>query len=187
MTVSTGRIGAMSVTHDVEHIPMDLDRFLANFFDRRGWRTEIKYDPAENRLYLDVRLATTKLSSDDRFLSLVEYFARAQDAMLRQDTGVKLQCRLYDAEGGELTATLHTRGSSYLDDNRRSTGMRRRLAWLSFRRRFLVRTIPGIVLWTAAFVLIVGVLGVSMDVALIVSFAALLLQQAVLYVLARRA
>jgi hypothetical protein len=177
----------MTVAHDVEHIPADLDRFLGNFFDRRGWRSEIKYDPAENRLYLDVRLASGKLSADDRFLSLVEYFARAEDAVLRQDSGVKLQCRLYSAEGNELTTTLHTRGSSYLDDNTRGSGMRRRLAWLSFRRRFLVRTIPGVLLWTAAFVLVVGVLAVPLDVALMVSFGALLLQYAILRFLSRKA
>ena len=175
------------MSHDVEHIPAELDRFLGNFFDRRGWRSEIKYDPAENRLYLDVRLASGKLSADDRFLSLVEYFARAEDALLRQDSDVKLQCRLYGADGNELTTMLHTRGSSYLDDNGRGSGMRRRLAWLSFRRRFLLRTIPGVLLWTASFVLIVGFLGVPMDVALIVSLAALLLQFMILYVLARRA
>ena len=175
------------MTHDVEHIPADLDHFLGNFFDRRGWRSEIKYDPVENRLYLDVRLASGKLSADDRFLSLVEYFARAEDALLRQDSDVKLQCRLYSADGNELTTMLHTRGSSYLDDNRRGSGMRRRLAWLGFRRRFLLRTIPGVLLWTAAFVLIVGFVGVPMDVALIVSLAALLLQFTILYVLARRA
>ena len=27
---------------DVEHIPDDLDRFLGSFFNRRGWRSEIK-------------------------------------------------------------------------------------------------------------------------------------------------
>jgi hypothetical protein len=176
----------MGVTHDVEHIPEDLDRFLGSFFDRRGWRSEIKYDPAENRLYLDVRLAAAKLSADDRFLSLVEYFARAQDAVLRQGSNVKLQCRLYGADGSELTAVLHTRGSSYLDDNRRGSSMRRRLAWLGFRRRFLARTIPGIALWTGAFVLIVGVLGVPIDVALVVSLGALVVQYAVLRILARR-
>ena len=68
---------------DVENIPGDLDRFLGNFFSRRGWRSEIKYDPAEDRLYLDVRLANAKLSADDRFFSLVEYYARAQDNVLR--------------------------------------------------------------------------------------------------------
>ena len=80
---------------DVENIPGDLDRFLGNFFNRRGWRSEIKYDPAEDRLYLDVRLASAKLSADDRFFSLVEYFARAQDAVLRQRAGLPLQCRVF--------------------------------------------------------------------------------------------
>jgi len=174
------------VTHDVEHIPADLDRFLGSFFDRRGWRSEIKYDPAENRLYLEVRLAAGALSRDDRFLSLVEYFARTQDTLLRRDSNTKLQCRLYGADGAELTTVLHTRGSSYLDDDRRSSGMRRKLAWLSFRRRFLARTLPGIALWMATFVLVVGVMGVSMDVALIASFGALLVQYGILLVLVRR-
>ncbi len=175
------------MTHDVEHIPADLDKFLGNFFNRREWRSEIKYDPAENRLYLDVRLASGRLSADDRFLSLIEYFARAEDAVLRQRSGVKLHCRLYAADGSELTTTMHSRGSSYLDDNRRGSGMRRRLAWLSFRRRFLLRTIPGIILWTATFVLVVGVLGVPLDLALLISCAALVLQYGILFAAARRA
>lgn len=174
------------MAHDVEHIPADLDRFLGNFYDRRGWRSEIKYDPAENRLYLEVRLAAAALSGDDRFLSLVEYFARTQDTLLRRDSGTKLQCRLYGADGAELTAVLHTRGSSYLDDDRRSSGMRRKLAWLSFRRRLLARTLPGMALWTATFVLVVGVMGVPVDVALIASLGALLAQYGILIVLARR-
>ena len=128
---------------DVENIPGDLDRFLGNFFNRRGWRSEIKYDPAEDRLYLDVRLASAKLSADDRFFSLVEYFARAQDTVLRQRAGLPLQCRVYTADGSDLTGTLHSRGSSYLDDNERGSGMRRRLLLLSFRRRFLARVLPG--------------------------------------------
>lgn len=174
------------MTHDVEHIPADLDRFLANFFDRKGWQSEIKYDPAENRLYLDVRLESGKLSSDDRFLSLVEYFTRAQDAVLRQDAGMRLQCRLYGADGSELTTTLHARGSSYLDDNRRGTGMRRRLAWLNFRHRFLARTIPRILLWAATFVLVVGFMGLPIDIAFFIAFGALLVQQALLITMARR-
>ena len=128
---------------DVENIPGDLDRFLGNFFNRRGWRSEIKYDPAEDRLYLDVRLENAKLSADDRFFSLVEYFARAQDNVLRQRAGMPLQCRVYSADGRDLSGTLHSRGSSYLDDNARGTGMRRRLLMLSFRRRFLVRVLPA--------------------------------------------
>ena len=133
----------MTERPDVENIPGDLDRFLGNFFNRRGWRSEIKYDPAEDRLYLDVRLANAKLSADDRFFSLVEYFARAQDAVLRQRAGLPLQCRVFTADGRDLTGTLHSRGSSYLDDNERGTGMRRRLLALSFRRRFILRVLPG--------------------------------------------
>jgi hypothetical protein len=177
----------MATAHDVEHLPDDLDRFLGNFFNRRGWRSEIKYDPAENRLYLDVRVASGRLTADDRFLSLIEYFARAEETVLRQRDGVKLQCRLYGADGDELTTTLHTRGSSYLDDNSRGSRMRRRLAWLGFRRRFFVRTIPGVVLWTLAFVLVVGVMGLSLDVALVASLGALLAQYAMLRFAARRA
>jgi hypothetical protein len=177
----------MNVTHDIERIPTDLDRFLASFFDRRGWSSEIKYDPADNQLYLDVRLASGKLSADDRFLSLVEYFTRVQDAVLRKDSDIKLQCRLYGADGNELTTVLHMRGSSYLDDDRRESGMRRRLAWLSFRRRFLVRTVPGALLWTATYVLVVAVIGVPIDIAIMVSFGALLLQYGILFLLARKA
>ena len=140
-----GRIESMGVMErpDVENIPGDLDRFLGNFFSRRGWRSEIKYDPAEDRLYLDVRLANARLSADDRFFSLVEYFARAQDSVLRQHAGLPLQCRVFADDGRDLTGTLHARGSSYLDDNARGTGMRRRLLLLSFRRRFLARVAAG--------------------------------------------
>ena len=87
---------------------------------------------------MDSQPRTAVVGDDDRFLSLIEYFARAEDTVLRQRDGVKLQCRLYGADGGELTTTLHTRGSSYLDDNSRGSRMRRRLAWLGFRRRFFV-------------------------------------------------
>ncbi|NLE23307.1 MAG: hypothetical protein GX624_11110 [Actinobacteria bacterium] len=166
---------------DVENIPGDLDRFLGNFFSRRGWRSEIKYDPAEDRLYLDVRLASARLSGDDRFLSLVEYFARAQDAVLRRRTGLPLQCRMYGSDGSDLTGTLHARGSSYLDDNARGHGMRRRLLLLSFRRRFLWRVLPGAVLWALAFTFLVGVVGVSFDLVLIVAIAALGVQALLLW------
>jgi hypothetical protein len=170
-----------SERQDVEHIPADLDRFLGTFFDRRGWSSAIKYDPRENRLYLEVRLASRKLSHDDRFLSLVEYFARAQDAVLRQNAGLPLKCRLYDNDGSELTALLHARGSSYLDDNRRGSGMRRRLAWLGFRRRFVARVLPGALLWAAALVFVVGVVGVPLGVAFAIAFAALGVQAVVMW------
>jgi len=119
---------------DVENIPGDLDRFLGNFFNRRGWRSEIKYDPAEDRLYLDVRLENAKLSADDRFFSLVEYFARAQDNVLRQRAGMPLQCRVYSADGRDLSGTLHSRGSSYLDDNARGSGMSRVMFWMLVKK-----------------------------------------------------
>jgi hypothetical protein len=171
---------------DVENIPGDLDRFLGNFFSRRGWRSEIKYDPAEDRLYLDVRIESAKLSADDRFFSLVEYFTRAQDAVLRQRAGLPLQCRVYTADGRDLSGTLHARGSSYLDEDARGTGMRRRLLMLSFRRRFLFRVLPGALLWAAVFTLLVGVLGLNLGVVLAISLAALAVQGLVLWTTARR-
>jgi hypothetical protein len=173
----------MGVTErpDVENIPGDLDRFLGDFFNRRGWRSEIKYDPAEDRLYLDVRLANPKLSADDRFFSLVEYFTRAQDAVLRQRAGLPLQCRVFTADGRDLTGTLHSRGSSYLDDNERGTGMRRRLLALSFRRRFIVRVLPGALLWAVVFAVLVGVLGLRLDVVLAIALGALAVQAVLLW------
>ena len=170
---------------DVENIPGDLDRFLGNFFNRRGWRSEIKYDPAEDRLYLDVRLADSRLSADDRF-SLVEYFARAQDSVLRQRAGMPLQCRVYSTDGRDLTGTLHSRGSSYLDEDARGTGMRRRLLFLSFRRRFLVRVLPGALLWAFVFVFLVGVVGVRLDIVLIVAIVALAIQTLLIWSTAGR-
>jgi len=171
---------------DVESIPVDLDRFLGTFFNSRGWRSEIKFDPAEDRLYLEVRLESRKLSADDRFLSLVEYFARAQDAVLRQQAGLPLQCRLYATDGRELTTLLHTRGSSYLDDDTRGSGMRRRLAWLGFRRRFFVRVAPGAVLWATALIFVVDVVGVRLDVAIGITLLALAVQATALFLLASR-
>jgi hypothetical protein len=166
---------------DVENIPSDLDRFLGNFFNRRGWRSEIKYDPVEDRLYLDVRLESPKLSADDRFFSLIEYYARAQDSVLRRSSGLPLQCRVYGADGSDLSGTLHKRGSSYLDDNARGTGMRRRLLWLSFRRRLFGRVLPGALLWALTFILVVDVLGVPFSVAVVVSIGALAVQALVLW------
>ena len=176
----------MAKRPDVESIPADLDRFLGTFFNSRGWRSEIKFDPAEDRLYLEVRLDNLKLSADDRFLSLVEYFARAQNAVLRQQAGLPLQCRLYASDGSELTTVLHTRGSSYLDDDARGTGMRRRLAWLGFRRRFFVRVAPGALLWAAAVVFVVGVVGLRLDVAIGIALLAVGAQAIALFLLATR-
>jgi hypothetical protein len=177
---------SMAKRPDVESIPADLDRFLGTFFNSRGWRSEIKFDPAEDRLYLEVRLDNLKLSADDRFLSLVEYFARAQNAVLRQQAGLPLQCRLYASDGSELTTVLHTRGSSYLDDDARGSGMRRRLAWLGFRRRFFVRVAPGALLWAAAVVFVVGVMGLRLDVAISLALLAVGVQAIALVLLASR-
>ena len=171
---------------DVESIPGDLDRFLGNFFSRRGWRSEINYDPDEDRLYLDVRLASSRLSGDDRFFSLVEYFSRAQDAVLRQRVGLPLQCRVYAYDGRDLTGTLHARGSSYLDDNARGSGMRRRLLFLSFRRRFIWRVLPGALLWGSVFAVLVGYLGLSFDLVLLVAVLALGVQALLIWTTARR-
>ena len=176
----------MAQRPDVEHIPADLDRFLGTFFDKRGWSSEIKFDPAADRLYLEVHLASGRLRADDRFLSLVEYFARAQDTVLRQQAGLPLQCRLYAADGSELTSLLHARGSSYLDDNARGSGMRRRLAWLGFRRRFLRRVLPGALLWAAAFVFVVGVVGLSPSLTFLLAFVALGVQAVLLALSVRR-
>ncbi len=166
---------------DVDSIPGDLDRFLGSFFSRRGWRSEIKYDPDEDRLYLDVRVVSSRLSADDRFFSLVEYFARAQDSLLRQRVGLPLQCRVYAADGRDLSGTLHARGSSYLDDNTRGSGMRRKLLLLSLRRRFVWRVLPGALLWAFVFALLVGVMGLSFDLVIIIALCALAVQALVLW------
>lgn len=176
----------MAKRRDVESIPADLDRFLGTFFNTRGWRSEIKFDPAEDRLYLEVRLENHMLSADDRFLSLVEYFTRAQDAVLRQGAGLPLQCRLYATDGSELTAVLHARGSSYLDDDARGSGMRRRLAWLRFRRRFFARVAPGALLWATALVFVVGVIGVRLEVAIGIALLALGIQTVTMFLHASR-
>lgn len=175
-----------SEPQDVEKITADLDRFLGAFYNKRGWTSSILYDVAENRLYLEVRLASRRLSQDDRFLSLVEYFARAEDTVLRKRAGLPLEARLYAADGSELTAQLHSRGSSYLDDNALGDGMRRRLAWLSARRRLLWHVLPGALLWAVALVFIVGVVGVSMGVALAIAVGALCAQALLTLFLSRR-
>jgi len=171
---------------DVADIPADLDRFLGNFFSRRGWRSEIKYDPDEDRLYLDIRLADTRLSADDRFLSLLEYFARAQSAVLRRRTGLPLRCRVFSGNGDELTTTLHARGSSYLDDDERGATMRRRLRWLSFRRRLVRRILPSAALWATALFVVVNVIGIPLVLAMAVAVAALTVQAITLYATAAR-
>ena len=180
---SAGTIEAVgSQRPDVEHIPADLDRFLGNFFDRRGWTTEIKFDPDENQLFLHVKLGTGRLSDDDRFFSLIEYFVRAQAALLRRASGLTLECRLFAVDGTDLTGRLHTRGGSYLDDGARSPLMRRKLAWLGFRRRLLRTLVPTTLLWAVAFAVVVGVIGLPFSTAVWIAIGALLVQTAALTV-----
>jgi hypothetical protein len=178
-------MGVMERT-DVESIPGDLDRFLGSFFSRRGWRSEIKYDPDEDRLYLDVRVVSPRLSADDRFFSLVEYYARAQDSLLRQRVGLPLQCRVFAADGRDLTGTLHARGSSYLDDNARGGGMRRKLLVLSLRRRFVWRVLPGALLWAFVFAFLVGVVGLAFDLVIVIAICALAVQALALWSMSTR-
>jgi len=161
---------------DVERLPADLDRFLGDFFDRRDWRAEIKFDPAENLLFLDVRLAPGRLSEDDRFLSLVEHFARAQRALLRTAGGLSFRCRLFAADGADLTARLHQRGSAYLDDHERGSAMRRRLAWLGIRRRLLRSVAPMAAMWAGAIALVTGVIGLSIGETFVLALGGLALQ-----------
>jgi hypothetical protein len=59
--------------------------------------------------------------------------------------------------------------------------MRRRLLMLSFRRRFLIRVLPGALLWAGVFALLVGVMGLSLGVVLAVSLVALSVQALVLW------
>jgi esterase/lipase len=93
---------------------------------------------------------------------------------------------VFTADGRDLSGTLHARGSSYLDEDARGTGMRRRLLMLSFRRRLLFRVLPGALLWAAVFALLVGVVGLSLGVVLAISLAALAVQGLVLWTAARR-
>jgi len=163
---------------DVERLPADLDRFLGDFFDRRGWQAEIKFDPAENLLFLDVRLGTGRLSDDDRFFSLVEYFTRAHRGTLRKAGGLSLKCRLFDADGADLTARLHQRGAAYLDDQHFGPSMRRRLAWLGLRRRLVRAVLPGALLWAVAVVLVTAGIGLPLSTTVALALGALAVQAA---------
>lgn len=154
---------------DVERLPAELDRFLGDFFDRRDWQAEIKFDPAANQLFLDVHLETGRLSDDDRFFSLVEHFARLQRPVLRSAGGLSFRCRLFAANGDDLTARLHQRGSACLDDFERGSAMRRRIAWLGFRRGLVRAVAPVAALWAGAVALITGLIGLPVEAALLLA------------------
>ncbi len=164
--------------HYVESLPADLDRFLDNFFAKKGWRSEIEYDAAAARLCLRLSLADMRLTADDRFFSLVEYYVRAQRIFLRENGGVQLQCRLIAADGTDLTPQLQSRGATHLDDEAQGSRMRRRLAWLGFRRRFARRLLPGSLLWGAAIGVLVLVLHIPLPITMLLCFTAVLVQAA---------
>jgi len=161
---------------DVERLPADLDRFLSDFFDSRDWQAEIKFDPVANLLFLDVRLATGRLSNDDRFFSLVEHFSRTRHAVLRAAGSLSFRCRLYAPDGADLTARLHERGSAYLDDHERAPAMRRRLMWLGLRRRLVRDVAPMTAVWTAAVAVITLVVGLPVNLALVLAAGGIGLQ-----------
>jgi hypothetical protein len=179
---------AMTATseHYVESLPADLDRFLDNFFAKKGWRSEIEYDAAAARLCLRLKLADMRLYADDRFFSLVEYYVRAQRIFLRANGGVQLQCRLTAVDGTDLTPQLQSRGATHLDDAARGSQMRRRLAWLGFRRHFARRLLPGSLLWAAAISLLVLVVDIPLPVTMMLCFTAVLVQAAVIQFTAMR-
>lgn len=175
----------MAPRPDVERMPNDLDRFLRDFF-RRGWRSELKFDPVEDRLYLVVRLADPRLSCDDRFLTLVDYFVRARADALQQSRGPDLLCRLIGADGRDLTASLSGRGARLLADTSRGSEMHQRLTLLGVRRRLARRIVPDALLWAAAFVFVVVVVGLPLDMAVGLGVAAVLTQVLVVTLIARR-
>lgn len=167
--------------NEVERLPDALDRFLGVFYDRRGWRSELRYDVDSDRLYLVVHLLSGRLGEDDRFLSLVEYFTRTQNSAMRQRRGLPVHCRLLAADGSDLTRRLQARAGRYLDDARRGGEMRRRLFWLALRRRLFRRIVPVAVLWAAALTFVVGVLGLGLGTTLAIVLAALAVQALLLW------
>ena len=64
--------------------------------------------------------------------------------------------------------------------------MRRRLLLLSFRRRFLASVLPGALLWAFAFVFLVTIVGVRIDIVILVALGALAVQALVLWYAAGR-
>ncbi len=144
-------------TNTVEHLPAELDRYLSGFYAHKTWRSSLVYDPLDRRWRLEVRLIDNSLRGDDRFYSLLEYFVRTQRMLVRRASGDSLQCSLIDAAGADITASLRSRGASYLDDEEKGAVMRRRLALLGLRRHLWSNLLPGLLLWTATLALLLGV------------------------------
>lgn len=160
----------------IESIPRELDRYLDGFYARKCWRASLGYEPHSGRWQLEVRLTDASLHNDDRFFSLLEHFVRTQRHLVRQTSGDTFVYSLIDAQGRDMTARQHSRGSGFLDDAEKASTMRRRLTWLGFRRRFWTGLLPGAFLWAAAFALMLGVFHFGVELALLITIGALALQ-----------
>jgi hypothetical protein len=166
----------------VESLSADLDRFLADFFPRRKWRSRVRYDHRARRFFIDVTLRDPELVGDDRFLSLLAFYSRGQKALLHERAGFDLSCRLYSEEGADLTPRLKSAEDTYGSDAQRGALIGRQIAWLGFRRRLLTQFIPRSLLWAAVIVALVLLLGISVTTALVLCIAALAVQMALIVV-----
>jgi hypothetical protein len=159
----------------VEEMPADFDRFVGGFFPRKAWTCRVKYDHRDTRLFLEVTLADSRLSADDRFLTLIAFYARSQRLFLRQNAGIELQCRLLSEEGTDLSDGV--RGAeSRLDDETTAPALGRRLAWLGFRRKFVRSFLPRTLLWAGVIAVLTYGLGFSLTLSIGLCLIATLVQ-----------
>jgi len=159
----------------VEEMPADFDRFVGGFFPRKAWTCRVKYDHRETRLFLEVTLADSRLSADDRFLTLLAFYARNQRLFLRRNAGIELQCRLLTEQGTDLSDGV--RGAeSRLDDETTAPALGRRLAWLGFRRKFVRSFLPRTLLWAGVIAVLTYGLGFSLTLSIGLCLIATLVQ-----------
>jgi hypothetical protein len=172
--------------HYVEGLPGELDRFLADFFPRKRWQARVQYDHRAREFFLDITLRDGALAGDDRFLSLLAFYGRGQSRLLREKAGLELHCRLYAADGADLTPQLRTAESTYLDGTERGSLMGRQLAWLGFRHRLVRQFLPRSLLWAAAITLLVLGLNLSFTAAVVLCMVAITVQMVLISVTSRR-
>jgi hypothetical protein len=159
----------------VEEMPADFDRFVGGFFPRKAWTCRVKYDHRDTRLFLEVTLADSRLSADDRFLTLIAFYARSQRLFLRQNAGIELQCRLLSEEGTDLSDGV--RGAEgLLDDETTAPALGRRLAWLGFRHRFVRSFLPRTLLWAGVIAVLTYGIGFSLTLSIGLCLIATLIQ-----------
>jgi len=170
--------GVSDSEHYVEGLPGELDRFLSDFFPRKRWAARVQYDHRAREFFLDVTVRDGELAGDDRFLSLIAFYGRGQRRLLHEQAGLELNCRLFAADGADLTPRLRTAESVYLDDSERGSLMGRQLAWLGFRHRLLRQFVPRSLLWAGVIVLLVAVFHLSFTVAVLLCMVAVLAQMA---------